>query len=106
MLSKTRLLTFLWQLTNEFPDAIEKIKNARKLNYWNDDEWIYIKDTEVALKMLKKEMKNMGLDLRVDIVDMIIGGAGEEVFKTNKFACDKILECRENLKIISNPAEG
>lgn len=63
MIKKKELLEVLWGVVNESPDSLKIRKDAaiNKNKYWRVDEWIYVKDIEVSLTMLMKEIKKMKL---------------------------------------------
>lgn len=105
MLSKTELLDFLWDVVNEQPEALatRSIAAKEKNKYWKADEWIYIKDTEVALKMLLKDLRKSNLTFTGSISGVILNGVDEEVFSKSEWALEKIKECRSNMQLISNP---
>lgn len=102
---KRDLLKMLWEVVNESPDAlVVRLDAARNKNkYWKADEWIYIKDTEVSLKMLKKTMDEKNISLATDISQLILDGMGEERFLGDGWALEKIYSCRENMSVVSNP---
>jgi hypothetical protein len=104
-MSKRDILKMLWAAVNEVPEAlVMRAEAARNKNkYWKVDEWIYIKDTEVSLRMLKKAMAESNISLVTDISQLILDGVEEERFLRNAWALEKISECRENMKTVSNP---
>jgi len=105
MISKKNLLDFLWDVVNEKPEALatRSVAAKEKNKYWKADEWIYIKDTEVALKMLLKDLKKANLTFAGSISGVILDGTGEEFFSRSEWALEKIKECRSNMRLISNP---
>lgn len=107
MISKKSVLEMLWGAINEHPEALKLRHDAakNKNKYWSSDEWIYIKDTEVSLKMLSKEITKYDLDHIQNIYDLICRGVGVEQFLENSWAIEKINDCRKNLKMLSNPDE-
>lgn len=105
MISKIKLLDFLWGVANEQPEALvtRSVAAKEKNTYWKEDEWIYIKDTEVALKMLFKDLKKSKLTFEGSIASVILDGTDEEFFSKSEWALEKIRECRSNMELISNP---
>ncbi|WP_050977151.1 hypothetical protein [Cellvibrio sp. BR] len=61
------------------------------------------KDTEVALKMLFKDLKKSKLTFEGSIASVILDGTDEEFFSKSEWALEKIRECRSNMELISNP---
>lgn len=105
MISKGGLLDLLWGVVNENAEAL-KIRNVaakKKDAYWKAGEWIYIKNTEVSLKMILKEIKKSELIFDGKISELILDGKGEDCFLESEWALAKIRECRANMKAISNP---
>jgi len=105
MISKAELLELLWGVVNESPEAlkIRGIAAKEKDTYWKSDEWIYIKDTEVSLKMILKEIKKSELIFDGKISELILDGKDEDSFSGSEWILEKIRECRANMKTISNP---
>lgn len=69
----------LWGVVNEAPEALQLRENAAKNKgeYWMSDEWVYVKDIEVCLKMLRKVIVRKGLNPIQSITDLIFKGVGE-----------------------------
>lgn len=105
MIPKRELLDMLWGVVNEDPAAIALRTDAAKQKdkYWRSDEWIYIKDIEVSLKSINRAIMEKSVSLPVSIQDLIFSGLGEDQFSENKWVLQKINDCRENMKVISNP---
>lgn len=105
MISKKELLDLLWGVANDKPEALEirNIAAKDKGRFWKSDEWIYIKDTEVALKMIFKELKKSEVTFDGSMSSLILHGSGEDLFLQSNWALAKIRECRENMQHISNP---
>lgn len=104
MLNKRTLLELLWGVVIEDPAALAMRLDAAKSKnkYWASSEWIFIKDIEVRLKGMHKEMSRGNFDPNTDVVGLILSEKSAEQI-ADPWVSESIAVCRQSLNELSNP---
>lgn len=106
MLTKSQLVKMLYRAFKGEPKYITmRLDAAKNKNlYWNHDDWMYVKDLEVSLKKLHRELSKKNIDDLFDVENIIF----KDDFTSPGFCLDvcifELLASSKNaLENIENP---
>ena len=100
-ISKFELVALLFDHTNGSEIASKKIAQAYKHKnlIWSQDEWIYVKDVEAALKAMKKLFDKGDFEQFPQIKEMVLGTAPVPEIN-DSWLKSRILDCQSNLEAL------
>ena len=97
-ISKLELVELLLDYANgnEIASQIIAEANKHKNLIWSQDEWVYVKDVEAALRAMKKLYENGDFSQFSQIKEIILGS--ESVAEmSDSWLKNRVLDCRFNL---------
>ena len=104
MKSKKELITFLWELSVNNPEATELRHSDSfiKNQYWHDSEWIYVKDIEIAFKYINKELGQLNSVNTDKIVSVALGLHSVNELSNNELIIEEFSNVMKSISGLSN----
>ncbi|MGI5308371.1 hypothetical protein [Rheinheimera sp. WS51] len=100
-ISKLELIALLFDYVNGIETANHKMAEAYKNEnrIWSNDEWIYVKDIEVAFRAMKKLHSKGDFKYFPHIKEILLNQ--ESIYNINDcWLRERILDCKQNLSTL------
>ncbi|OZG69959.1 hypothetical protein BTA51_28535 [Hahella sp. CCB-MM4] len=103
MINKRELVKMLWGAINNDPKYMDdrRIASTNKNSFWKEDEWIWVKNIEMLLRKIRKEVDKCHASSDFDLVEVVVGCSVDE--NIDEYIGGLLVEVKESLKNITNP---